>query len=213
MLGIECLLLIPFIINSGKLDKSGKWVYYYLIISVISGIGTIVLAYLLRNNLWFYNTMFFLQFVILSCYFHEVIKYPFVKIVIKLMVPLTFAVVILDYFLFEGSLAYNSYAISTETFIKMAYGVIFFWQLLRDEELIKKSIFVNILPDFWYNGGLFVYHCGFFLFCLSYNLRLFTGTVLLKSTSDSILAITFIAGIIQLILLYIGLVKEKRIRL
>lgn len=213
MLGIECLLLIPFIIHSGKLEKSGKWVYYYLILSVVSGIGTIGLAYLLKNNLWFYNAMFYLQFVALSCYFHEVIKYQFVKIVIKLMIPLVFAIVVLDYVWFEGSSAYNSYAISTETFIKMVYGVIFFWQLLSDEELVKQSIFVNILPDFWYNGGLFVYHCGFFLFCLSYNLRSFTGATLLKSTSDSILAITFIAGIIQLILLYIGLVKEKRIRL
>jgi hypothetical protein len=213
MLGIECLLLIPFIIRSGKLEKSGKWVFYYLIISVASGFGSMALAYLLKNNLWFYNSMYFIQFVILSCYFHEVIKYQFVKIVIKIMVPLMFAIVVLDYVWLEGPTAYNSYAISLETFVQMTYGVIFFWQLLRDEELIKKSIFVNILPDFWYNGGLFVYHCGFFLFSLSYNLRLFTGAVLLKSTSDSILAITFIAGIIQLILLYIGLLKEKRIRL
>jgi len=213
MLGIECLLLIPFIINSGKLDKGGKWVFYYLITGVFSGVGSTMLAYLLKNNLWFYNSMYFIQFVILSCYFHEVIKHPFVKIVIKLMVPLTFVIVVLDYVWLEGPAAYNSFAISTETFIQMAYGVIFFWQLLRDEELVKQSIFVNILPDFWYNGGFFIYHCGFFLFSLSYNLRSFTGAALLKSTSDSILAITFIAGIIQLILLYIGLVKEKRFRL
>jgi hypothetical protein len=211
MLGIECLLLIPFIINSGKLDRGGKLIFIYLVTNIFSAVGSIIIAYLWRNNLWFYNTMYFLQFIILSGYFYEVIKQPLMKQLIIGMVPVVLLVVAADYLWIEGPNAYNSFATSTETFIQMTYGVIFFLQLLRDEDLVKRSIFINMLPDFWFNAALFVYNCGYFLFSLSYNVRLFKGgSELIKSSSDTILAITYIAVIIQLILFYIGLLKTKR---
>lgn len=212
MLGIECVLLIPFLMNFSKLEKSGRIIFYYLISAIVFAAGSQIIASIWKNNLWFWNSMYFIQFVIFSIYFHEIIKSKPIRLVtVILMLPIL-GFTILDYLVLEGPHAYNSYAVAVDTLILMVYSVLFFWQLLRDEGLVKQSIFINSLPDFWYNAGIFIFHCGFFLFSLSYNIRLFKGTTLLQRTPDTILAITFIAGIIQLILLYIGLLKAKRIR-
>jgi len=156
--------------------------------------------------------MYFIAFVILSLYFHSVIKYIAVRKLILGMIFPVLAFVILDYVKLEGPNAFNSYAISAETFILMIYCAIFFYQLLRDESLVRQSIFINSLPDFWYNSGIFIYHCGYFLFSLAYNLLNFGYQTGGKSSSRLTLAITFGAGIIQLLLLYIGLTKAKKIR-
>jgi hypothetical protein len=211
MWGIECLLLIPFILRFAKLDKSGKWIFYFLVNSIIFASGSKLIAQIWGNNLWFYNIMYFIAFIILSLYFREVIKDNKVRKVIVGMIFPVFAFVILDYVKLEGPNVFNSYAISAETFILMIYCAIFFWQLLRDDELVKKSVFINSLPDFWYNSGIFVYHCGFFLFSLVYNMLNF-GDKGVKGSTRLTLAVTFGTGIIQLMLLFIGLSKEKKIR-
>lgn len=211
MWGIECLLLIPFIIHFGKLEKSGKWIFYFLICSIVFAGGSRLIAQIWGNNLWFYNTMYFVAFVILSLYFHEVIKYKAVRNVIVGMIFPVLGFIILDYVKLEGPNVFNSYAISVETFILMIYCTIFFWQLLRDEELVRKSVFINSLPDFWYNSGIFVYHCGFFLFSLVYNMLNF-GDKGVKGSTRLTLAVTFGTAIIQLMLLFIGLSKAKKIR-
>jgi hypothetical protein len=211
MWGIECLLLIPFIIHFGKLDKSSKWIFYFLVSSIVFAGGSKLIAQIWGNNLWFYNTMYFIAFVILSLYFHAVIKYKTVRTIILGMMFPVLAFVILDYVKLEGPNAFNSYATSAETFILMIYCAIFFYQLLRDDDLVRQSVFINSLPDFWYNSGIFVYHCGYFLFSLAYNLMNF-GYQGVKGSTRLTLAVTFIAGIIQLVLLYIGLTKVKKTR-
>jgi hypothetical protein len=208
MWGIECWILIPFILHFKKLDKSGKWVFYYLICSNVFAGGTKIIAQIWKNNLWFYNSMYFIQFIILSMFFRDIIRYKAIKQLTLIMILPVLAFVILDYTKLEGPNAYNTYATSTETFILIVYGSTYFWQLLRDEELVKQSIFINSLPNFWYNAGLFIYHCGYFLFSLCYNVFNTSARSAVRLT----LAITFIAGIIQLILLYIGLLKAKKIR-
>ncbi|QHS59528.1 hypothetical protein [Chitinophaga agri] len=182
-----------------------------MVSSIIFAGGSKLIAQLWGNNLWFYNTMYFIAFVILSLYFHAVIKYKTVRNTILGMIFPVLAFVILDYVTIEGPNQFNSYAISAQTFILMIYCAIFFYQLLRDDELVKQSVFINSLPDFWYNSGIFVYHCGYFLFSLAYNLMNF-GYQGVKGSTRLTLAITFIAGIIQLVLLYIGLTKVKKIR-
>lgn len=155
--------------------------------------------------------MYFVAFVILSFYFREVIKYKAVRNVIMGMIFPVLAFIILDYVKLEGPNVFNSYAIAAETFILMIYCTIFFWQLIRDEDLVRKSVFINSLPDFWYNSGIFVYHCGFFLFSLVYNMLNF-GDKGVKGSTRLTLAVTFGTAIIQLMLLFIGLSKAKKIR-
>jgi hypothetical protein len=210
--GIECLLLIPFIIHFKILDKGGKWTFYYLVASLIFAAGSFLVGYVWKNNMWFFSIMYFIQFVILSRFFHIGIKNETIKRLIKLTLIPVFIIFLADFLKLEGLFTYNSYFATARSFIILLYGIIFFWQLLRDEELVKKSIFINSLPDFWYNAGLFIYHSGSFMFFLAYNMFSQVKTHELYNARIITLGISYVAGIIQLILLYIGLEKAKKMR-
>lgn len=210
--GIECLLLIPFIIYFKVLDKGGKWMFYYLLSSLIFAYGSLFIGHFWKNNMWFFSIMYFIQFVILSRFFQIIIKNELVKRCIALILLPVFIIFLADFLKLEGLYAYNSYFATAKTFILLIYGAIFFWQLLKDEELIKKSIFINSLPNFWYNAGLFIYHCGAFMLFLAYNLLQQAKEPTVPRTMNLTISISYIAAIIQLILIYIGLVKAKKMR-
>jgi hypothetical protein len=209
MWGIECLLLIPFIVYFKILDKGGKPIFYYLLSSVIFASGSITIALIWKNNMWFLSIMYFIQFVILSLFFHSIIKNTFVKRCIVIFIIPVFTVFLTDLLKLEGWYTFNSYFASARTLILLVYGFVYFWQLLRDDELVKSSVFINSLPNFWYNAGLFIYHCGSFMLSLTYNL-LQQEKVTSAGTTNVTLSISYIAAIIQLILIYIGLMKAKK---
>ena len=205
MLGIECLLLIPFTLSYSSLDKAAKSIYNYLVSSIVFAVGSISIEYLIHNNMWFFAIMYFIQFLILSAFYSTVIKNNKVKNVIKILPIPVLIIFILDLLKIEGIDKYNSLFTTIRSFILIVYAIIFFLQLLNDNELIEQAIFINKLPDFWFNSGLFLNLCGSFMFSLSYNYlesqRLIT---------DITFVITLIAGILQLILFYIGLLNTKR---
>lgn len=210
--GIECLLLIPFIIHFKILDKGGRLTFYYLVSSLFFAVGSMLIAQFWKNNMWFFSIMYFVQFVIISRFFQIVIKNESIKRLISIIVIPIFIIFLADFLKLEGLFSYNSYFATIRAFIILVYGLMYFWQLLTDEELVQKSIFINTLPDFWYNAGLFIYHSGAFMFFLSFNL-----VALVKVNEEGYnvrvvtMSISFVAGIIQLILLYIGLEKAKKI--
>lgn len=210
--GIECLLLIPFIIHFKILDKGGKWTFYYLVASLFFASGSLFIAHFWKNNMWFFSIMYFVQFVILSRFFHIVIKNETIKRLITIILIPVFIIFMADFLELEGLFTYNSYFATARTMILLVYGGMYFWQLLRDEELVQKSIFINSLPDFWYNAGLFIYHSGSFMFFLAYNLILQVKSVEVYAAKTITLSISYVAAIIQLILLYIGLEKAKKMR-
>lgn len=205
MLGIECLLLIPFTLSYSSLDKAAKSIYNYLVSSIVFAVGSISIEYLIHNNMWFFAIMYFIQFLILSAFYSTVIKNNKVKNVIRILPIPVLIIFILDLLKIEGIDKYNSLFTTIRSFILIVYAIIFFLQLLNDNELIEQAIFINKLPDFWFNSGLFLNLCGSFMFSLSYNYlesqRLIT---------DITFVITLIAGILQLILFYIGLLNTKR---
>lgn len=210
--GIECLLLIPFIIHFKILDKGGKWTFYYLVASLFFASGSLFIAHFWKNNMWFFSIMYFIQFVILSRFFQIVIKNEFIKRLITIILVPVFVVFLADFLELEGVFTYNSYFATARSFIILIYGGIYFWQLLRDEELVQKSIFINTLPDFWYNAGLFIYHSGSFMFFLAYNMFVQVKSTEVYTAKTITLSISYVAAIIQLILLYIGLEKAKKMR-
>jgi hypothetical protein len=161
--------------------------------------------------MWFFSIMYFIQFVILSGFFQIVLKNAFIKRLVALLILPVFLIFLVDFFQLEGFYAYNSYFATIRTTILIIYGSLFFYQMLRDEELIQKSIFIDSLPDFWFNSAFFIYHCGSFMFYVAYHILPEHATKLQIAQSISI-SVTYIAGIIQLILLYIGLRKAKRYR-
>ena len=209
-MGIECLILIPFILNNRLLDKSEKWAYYYLVSSVIFAVGSSISARLFHNSLWFTSIMHLAQFVLLSIYYSLLIKNSLIKRLIKIMLLPAGVIFLLDFFSLEGMLTFNSIFATIRTFLLLCYGIIFFIQLLFDEELVKESIFINSLPNFWFNAGLFIYLCCSFFDSLTYNffLRHSVG-----DTNLIIPSLVFISGIIEAILFYIGLMKAKRQRI
>jgi len=210
MTGIECLLLIPFTLHYRLLDRTEKWAYYYLISSVIFAVGSSVLGIIYYNNLWFNSIMYLIQFIILSVYYSLLIKNTLVKKAIKILVLPAVFIFFLDFFKLEGMLAFNSIFATIKIFLVLCYGIIFFIQLLFDEELIKGSIFINSLPNFWFNSGLFIYLCCAFLNALTYNFYLSHAAT--KASRLIVLSLIFTSGIIEAILFYIGLMKAKKLR-
>lgn len=207
MLGIECLLLIPFTLNYSSLDKAGRSIYLYLVSSILFAVGSIVIEVMVRNNMWFFTLMYFIQFLILSIFYNTVIKNGTVKLLIKILPGPVFVILLLDLLKFEGVDRYNSLFTTIRSFVLLVYAIIFFLQLLNDNDLIEQSIFINNLPNFWFNSGLFLYLCGSFIFSLSFNYL--QGQNIISTVTFTI---TLIAGILQLILFYIGLqnvVKRK----
>jgi len=212
--GIECLLLIPFILRFDILERGGRWAFYYLLSSIFFATGSYTVARIWHNNMWFFSIMYLIQFVILSVFFQIVLKNVVTKRVIVLLILPVFLIFLADFLKLEGIFTYNSYFATARTSILIIYGSLYFWQLLKDEELVQKSIFINSLPDFWFNAAFFINHCGSFMFYVAYNLlqQNTTHSAESKIAQNITLSISYIAGIIQLILLYIGLQKAKRRR-
>lgn len=206
MTGIECLILIPFTLSYRSLDKTEKWAYYYLISSVIFAVGSSIFARMFNNNLWYNSIMYLAQFVILSIYYSLLIKNAFVKKLITVLLLPAVVIFFLDFFKLEGMYTFNSIFATVRTFLLLCYGIIFFVQLLFDEELVRESIFINSLPNFWFNSGLFIYLCCSFFNALSYNF------LLRHSISSNLIipSLVFISGIIEAILFYIGLMKAQK---
>ncbi len=206
MMGIECLLLIPFILKFKQLDEGGRWMFAYLVCSIVFASGSTLIGMLWGNNMWFFSLMYMVQFIILSVFYTIMIKNRILRRLILWMILPVFVIFLLDLFRLEGFSQFNSIFASARNLVLIAYGVVFFLQLLRDDALIKQSIFINTLPDFWFNAGLFIYLCSTVMKNLSYN-YFSTHSV---SATEYILSLSFISGIIQLILIFIGLLKVKK---
>jgi hypothetical protein len=116
----------------------------------------------------------------------------------------------LDFFKLEGMFTFNSIFATIKIFLVLCYGIIFFIQLLFDEELVKESVFINSLPNFWFNSGLFIYLCCAFLNALTYNFYLSHSAA--AGNHLIVLSLIFTSGIIEAILFYIGLMKAKKLR-
>lgn len=214
MVGIEILLLIPFSLNYRIFNKEQRLIFYYLVTCAIYGIGADRLARAYGNNMAFVSFMMLVQFVILTFFYLSVLKNTGnLHKIIKMLLGLACALFAADILLIEGLLKFNSIFVSFRTFILIAYGVIFFLQLMRDETLIEKSIYINSLPVFWFNAGLFVNFCCSFLLSLTFNFIQQGGQdEVMRSAYQITAGLAWSAGIIQVILFYIGLLKIKRAR-
>lgn len=214
MVGIEILLLIPFSLNYRIFNKEQRLIFFYLIACVVYGIGADRLARAYGNNMAFVSIMMLVQFVILTFFYLSVLKNTGnLHKIIKVFLALACALFAADILFIEGLLKFNSIFVSFRTFVLIAYGVIFFLQLMRDETLIEKSIYINSLPVFWFNAGLFVNFCCSFLLSLTFNFIQQGGEAeVMRSIYQITAGLTWCAGIIQVILFYIGLLKIKRAR-
>jgi len=206
MLGFECLLFIPFSIKYKQLDKATKFIYYYIASSILFAGGSIICGYCFKNNMCLFAVMHFCQSIILSFFYKELIEQPIVKLIIKIMILVLSLIALLDFFVIEGKEFFNSIFVTIRNVFLMVYGFIFFIQLLKDKKLIEKEIYMNSLPAFWFNTAIFIYLGCSFMFGLGANL-LQVSSIEEQKNFLVVLAITYIVGIVQIILLYIGFCK------
>ncbi|SHL48643.1 hypothetical protein SAMN05444266_103485 [Chitinophaga jiangningensis] len=212
MLGIEFLVLIPFLLKYRQLDPSSKWIFYYILLSLLFSAGSYLIMVLYKNNMWYFNLMHFLQFVVLSMFYISCIKSPKLRyIILRLPIVMLF-VFSVDFFRIDGMKFYNSVSTGLKAALMIFYAISLFMQQLSDKELIEKSIYINSLPTFWYNSGLFLYFCSTILFSIS--LSLFQKTQ--HENPDKMVlvtySITYAIGSISMILFYIGLSKTKLLK-
>ncbi|GEP98639.1 hypothetical protein CCY01nite_48990 [Chitinophaga cymbidii] len=165
------------------------------------------------NNMLFVAVMTLIQYFVLSLFYYLALKGPQSKKIILALTLCGVLIFIFDITKWEGPKQFNSIFASYRTLVLISCGIAVFLQLLRDEDLIERSIYMNRVPLFWFNAGLFVHLCCSFLIALTYN---FTQNSVYVESFQSLQKITrslnFIAGIIQLILFYIGLSKIKGAR-
>ncbi|WP_298715754.1 hypothetical protein [Chitinophaga sp.] len=213
MMGIEVLLLIPFTLNYKLFNKEQRIIYLYAIHSAALSIGAEVLARIFRHNLAWHAVMFLVAFYLLSWFFITVIKKPLTRKIIAWMVPVVTLAFIIDFFWISGPRGFSSIFVSFRTFVLIVYGILFFIQLVRDNSLIERSIYITSIPEFWFNSGVFVYQCCNFILYLSFNflLRDEPGPEIINLFRIT-QGLGWIAGIIQVIVFYIGLQKIKRAR-
>lgn len=213
MVGIEVLLLIPFFLYYRFLNKEQRLIFAYVISNAFTGVVSDIIARIYHNNMPFITAMFLVQFYILTLFYIQVLKHPNAKKILQVMLVAVIALCALDITVLEGPLKFNSIFISFRTFVLIVYGVIFFLQLMRDESLIEQSIYINTLPAFWFNAGLFVSLCCSFPLDLCFNLlqKGPPGEELI-SIFRITAALTWTGGIIQAFLFYLGLLKVKGVR-
>lgn len=214
MLGIECLLLIPFSQKYKHLRNEGKVIFVYLITSIIFAGGSYLMGFVLRmNNMLFVAIMTLVQYYVLSMFYYFVVRGLHAKKIIMGLTALGTLIFLLDITIWEGTKQFNSIFASYRTLILIGCGIAVFIQLLKDEELIEQSIYMNSLPLFWFNAGLFVHLCCSFLIALTYNFLQNSVNVDAFMAAQKITrSLNFITGTIQLILFYIALLKIKRVR-
>lgn len=213
MVGIEVLLLIPFFLHYRLLNKEHRLIFAYVISNAFTGVVSDIIARIYHNNMAFIAIMFLVQFFILTLFYIHVLKHPKAKKVLQIMLGAVIVLFALDFTVLEGPLLFNSIFISFRTFVLIIYGVVFFLQLMRDESLIEQSIYINTLPAFWFNAGLFVSLCCSFPLDLCFNLlqKGPPGEELI-SIFRITAALTWTGGIIQAFLFYLGLLKVKGVR-
>lgn len=214
MLGIECLLLIPFSLKYRHLKTEERVIFAYLIASIVFAAGSYLLGFILRmNNMFFVAVMTLVQYFLLALFYYLVVNGSRAKKIILALIAAGVVIFALDITVWEGTKQFNSIFAAYRTLILIGCGITVFLQLLRDESLVERSIYMNSLPLFWFNAGLFVFLCCSFLIALTYNfLQNSIYTDAFQNLQKVTRSVNFIAGTIQLILFYIGLSKIKRVR-
>ncbi|NIG56111.1 hypothetical protein [Chitinophaga sp. Cy-1792] len=193
-----------------QLDTSSKWLFYYIVNSVVFAVGSFVLMLAFGNNMWFFNLMNFLQFVILSFFYLSSIKSPRLRYII-LRAPLVMLVVFAtDFVSFDSMKYFDSFATGLKCISLIFFAICLFYQQLNDKKLIEKSIYINSLPTFWYNTGLFLYFSAAFLFDLSMNLMQKSAGPNMTEPEMLVYCINFFMGSVAMILFYIGLTKTAK---
>lgn len=199
------LVFVLFSLYYKWLDKAGKYVFYYILVSFIIPITILVIGDTEANGWWWTGTIaYLLQFLTLSGFYFQVIKKVLFKRFIASLLPVTFVIFCLDFFWWEGPMANNDIFGAVRLSLLIIYGIVFSLQLMSDKELITQGISVQSLPSFWFNAGVLIFCCSSFL--LSSSSNHFSRSFYFWFT----IILVHLGGCIQFILFYIGPRKVRQ---
>ena len=183
----DYLYLIPIALGAilGLKSFTLKWPWPFRIIAVFLwctlAVETFAIAWKLKlyhtaywsylqDNLWIYNAFIPVRHLFLLSFFYAILASPLTKRLIILSVIPFLCFAIVDYFFIQTPHEINSYTFSLANIITVLLSLNFFYQILKDKEIITLSA----SPQFWIVLGTFMYCSGtlpLFLFLNYLNKR------------------------------------------
>lgn len=158
-------VLPPFAVAIGRykyLDLLGKILYRYLWVLLLSEIlGWYTAMNNIQNHVIF-NILIPFEFICLSYIYWIAIKTKEFRLIILILGSSIFLFQIISNVLnWESFNRFNSIANALPNLGLMFFALLYFYELLREQQVVKLSI----LPMFWINSGILFYvSLNFFLF-------------------------------------------------
>lgn len=160
-----CLPLCIGMFKFRQLNKSAKIIWYYLLISaLISFAATYIGRVLHQNNLPLIHIYTALE-VILFCWFYKTVLQVSNNNTLYRILPLAFVIFcILNALFLQSIYTYCTYTRSAEALVCILFTMNYFARLASIDSEKK----ISILPEFYFNTGIFIYFSGgFMLFVFS----------------------------------------------
>lgn len=171
---VPATVLIPIAVLIPKLGKSPayiKWLFFYLVISAITNVISIITARYDIPNLWLTHIYTSLESFILLCFFRLIIKKTTIRNVITVLIILFPLFCILNFLFLQSFYDFNTYTRPVEALIFVALSMIYWGQESEDD------IRWSDVPADWFVISLFLYFSGaFFIFLFSNYLAGYVST-------------------------------------
>jgi hypothetical protein len=157
-------ILIPILLGLLKyrqLSVSAKLIYWYLIVSaVFTGASLLISRYYHQNSMPVSHLFTIVELAIIVL-FYKNLREEDRKTNLYVYVIILFTVVcVINALFFQSIYTYNSYTKSVEAIICMLFALKFFATIAADMSSSNKII---ARPDFYFNGGIFLYFSGAFM--------------------------------------------------
>ncbi len=160
-----CLPLCIGLLKFRQLNKSAKITWYYLLVSALINFGaTYVGRVLHQNNLPLIHIYTALE-VLLFCWFYKTVLLAPANSIFYKILPAAFVLFcIINAIFFQSIYTYSSYTRSVEALICLLFAMNYFARLASIDSEKK----ISVLPEFYFNTGIFIYFSGgFILFVFS----------------------------------------------
>lgn len=173
LLDLQYLYLIPILLSALASLRAvkQKWprpfrIFSLYLLSVLA-VETFAVAWKLKlhntaywnyseYNLWIYNAFVTIRHLFLLSFFYGIIKFPAVKKWILISIPPFMLFAVFNYFFWQTPHMVNNYTIAFANVITALLSLTFFYQVLRDKEVIA----LTRASEVWIVFGTFMYHAG-----------------------------------------------------
>ncbi len=196
---------VPLIVGTVRyrlLKPGDKVIYFYLVMSVIFTIGGYILRHTVKNNLPLLHVYSYVEFFILTEFYKKIIDEKKINRVLTILQLGFLLACLLNVIFWQGPLIYNSYSRSLGALLIMLLAVNYFARLFTKPVGEKATL----MPEFWFNSGIFLYFSGAFVLFIFSNFAL-----LVSPTANAILWNVHAAFVLIMYILFtIGFIKCRK---